>query len=179
MCEKLHIWTNYRGMFPWNFCKCANFVRGRHQSPPSLQFGLKLSEDCIILIGVFTSLAITGEGINVGKKIPLPELPEDVSSWPSPTSSTAKRAEVDISTNLLHYYSPLASDFAVHYLHKSKWTLRKTTLFHLNKAVKMWKDGSRHKMSIAGSEYKGTATKQGDGNKGTDPRMAKKVTRCL
>ena len=34
-------------------------------------------------------------------------------------------------------------------------------------------------MSIAGSEYKGTATKQGDGNKGTDPRMAKKVTRCL
>ena len=55
-------------------------IRGRHQSPPSLQFGLKLSEDCIILIGVFTSLAITGEGIYVGKKIPLPELPEDVSS---------------------------------------------------------------------------------------------------
>ena len=26
MCEKLHIWTNYRGVFPWNFCKCANFA---------------------------------------------------------------------------------------------------------------------------------------------------------
>ena len=26
MCEKLHIWTNYRGVFPWNFCNCANFA---------------------------------------------------------------------------------------------------------------------------------------------------------
>ena len=38
----------------------GRMIRGRHQSPPSLQFGLKLSEDCIILIGVFTSLAFTG-----------------------------------------------------------------------------------------------------------------------
>ena len=26
MCEKLHIWTNYRGVFPWYFCKCAKCV---------------------------------------------------------------------------------------------------------------------------------------------------------
>ena len=35
-------------------------IRGRHQSPSSLQFDLKLSEDCIILIGVFTTLALRG-----------------------------------------------------------------------------------------------------------------------
>ena len=92
----------------------------------------------------------------MGKKIPLPELPANVSSRLSPTSSTAKRAEVDISTCLQHYYSPLASDYAVHLLHKSKWTQRKTTLFHLNTAVKMWKVGSRQGVWV-----------QGDGNKGT------------
>ena len=26
MLVKLHIWTNYRGVFPWNFCKCANLA---------------------------------------------------------------------------------------------------------------------------------------------------------
>ena len=36
------------------------FERGRHQSPPSLQFGLILSEDCIILIRVFNFIAFRG-----------------------------------------------------------------------------------------------------------------------
>ena len=26
MWEKLHIWANYRGVFPWYFRKCANFA---------------------------------------------------------------------------------------------------------------------------------------------------------
>ena len=34
MCKKLHIWTNYRGVFPWNFCKCANFAIWRLFLPP-------------------------------------------------------------------------------------------------------------------------------------------------